>query len=83
MTGKKLGFGLVALKVLKVKIWMLHPHHHTITSRAPMFQKKRGFILKIDYGLLRVIGLKYDIKSPFDFEILIFSLLPFIVPLYS
>jgi len=37
-----------------------------------MFQKKRGFILKIDYGLLRVIGLKYDIKSPFDFEIFLF-----------
>ena len=39
--------------------------------------------MKIDYGLFRVLGLKYDIKSPFDFEISICLLLPFIVPRYQ
>ena len=35
--------------------------------------------MKIDYGLFRVLGLKYDKKSPYGFDFLIFLLLPFIV----
>ena len=38
--------------------------------------------MKIDYEFFRVIGVKYGNKSPHFFKILIFSLLPFIVPPY-
>ena len=36
----------------------------------------QGLKLKIDYGLFRVLGLKYAIKSPYGFKICIFSLWP-------
>jgi len=39
--------------------------------------------LKIDYGLFRVLGLKYAIKSPYGSKICIFSLLPFNVRVYQ
>jgi len=38
-----------------------------------------GLFFKIDHGLFRVLGPKYDKKSPYGFGFLIFSLLPFIV----
>ena len=54
LTGKKLGFRLVVLKVKKV------------------ISRWQGVILKIDYGLFRVLGLKYVKKSPYGFAFLIF-----------
>ena len=45
MTGKKLGFRLVVLKVTKV------------------ISQWQGFLLKINYGLFRVLGLKHANKS--------------------
>ena len=42
----------------------------------------QGLFLKIDHGFFRVIGPKCANKSRCDFEILIFSLLPFIIPPY-
>ena len=41
-----------------------------------------SFFSKIDYELFRVIGLKYDKKSPYGFEFKFFSLMTFIVPHY-
>ena len=60
------------------------PKKYFFWVRSTKTHKSKNLMpfLKIEYEFFRVIGVKYGYKSPHFFEILIFSLLPFIVPPY-